>query len=410
MKPPTVDDTPKERLFREKIGDKEYELREAKLDVFDEVVLWNGNPRLLRYLDDTSTFEAEEELENYLKLTAGYGALAKSIADIGQMEPIYAWKRDDQAKYLVFEGATRITILRELARKFAGKPDEAKYRVVKAKILPADFTLEERVILLARIHVRGTGVRSWGRYVDARFVYETVTGKDGQKPVMGVSQLANHMAKSVSWVSRLKDAYEFAKKFVEYLDSPDAKPLAAEHFSTLEEISKCRVVGPKLKDYDNPEFDTLRADVFAMVRNEVFKEYRDARFMKEFADDPEKWALLKTGEKGIANKLANEIKAGSTSLKGRIEALPGQIERAFERDQDALNDDDIESLRRAAKTAESFLNPGVEKFRLELAAFTKALESASLAEIKAIQREEIERFEEALEDFQTRFQKHKIWK
>lgn len=403
-----MDATPKEKLFREKIGDKEYELREEKLDVFGEVMLWDGNPRLLPF-KDSSSFEAEIQLEESLKRTPGFGALAKSIADIGQLEPIYAWKREDQSKHLVFEGATRVTILRDLVRKYEGKPEEAKYRVVKAKILPPDFTLEERVILLARIHVRGTGVRSWGRYVDARFVYETVAGCDGQKSLMTVAELARHMGKSSSWVSRLKDAYEFAKKFVEHLDSVDAKELAAKHFSTLEEISKCRVIGSRLKDYENSTYDSLRDDVFGMVRNEVFKEYRDARFMKEFADDPEKWAILKTGEKHIANTLANELRAGGTSLKNRIESLPGQIERAFERDSDALSDDTIASLRKATKTAESFLNPGVEKFRLELGEFTKTLESASLAEIKAVQRDEVERFNEALEDFKDRLAKHKNW-
>jgi len=146
-----------------------------------------------------------------------------------------------------------------------------------------------------------------------------------------------------------------------------------------------------------------------MVRNEVFTEYRDARFMKQYYDDPEKWALLKQGEKGIANKLANEIKAGSTSLKAKVEALPGQIERAFEREPESLNDDDVHTLRMAVKVAESFLNPGVEKFRLELAAFTTSLESVSLADIKSIQRDEIKRLDEALEDFRARLVKHKSW-
>src|SRR5262249_50799333 len=163
--------------------------------------------------------------------------------------------------------------------------------------------------------------------------------------VMSVAELARHMGKSSSWVSRLKDAYEFANKFVEFVDSPDAKQKAAKYFSTLEEISKARLIGTKLKDYANPEHDELRADVFGMVRNDVFREYRDARFMKEFADDPEKWALLKTGEKDIANKLANQIRVGGTSLSAKIESLPGQIERALERDQNAINDDAVESLR-----------------------------------------------------------------
>jgi hypothetical protein len=410
MKQFVVDDTPKAKVFREKIGDKEYELVEEKLDVFDDVVLWDGNPRLLPYLAETSGVESEEALENHLKGTGGYGPLAKSIEDIGQLEPIYAWKREDQNKYVVIEGATRVTILRELARKHTGRPDEMKFRAVKAKILPPDFGLEERVILLAKIHVRGTGVRSWGRYIEAKFVYDTVEGKDGQKALMSVSELARYMGKSASWVSRLKDAYQFAQKFVEYLDSADAQKLAVKHFSTLEEISKAAVIGPKLKDYDNPAHDELRTDVFDMVRNKTFTEYRDARFMRQFYDDPEKWALLKQGEEGIANKLAHEIKAGNTSLRAKVEALPGQIERAFEREPEALNDDDIDTLRKAIKVAESFLNPGVDKFRLELSAFTKALESASLNDVKSVQREEMELFDEALGDFRSRLEKHKAWK
>ena len=70
---------------------------------------------------------------------------------------------EDQKKFWVLEGATRVTIIRDIARRKAGTPNEAKSRIVRAKVLPADFGELERVILLARIHVRGTGVRSWGR-------------------------------------------------------------------------------------------------------------------------------------------------------------------------------------------------------------------------------------------------------
>jgi hypothetical protein len=115
MKQFGVDDTPKAKVFREKIGDKEYELKEEKLDVFENVVLWSGNPRLLPHLAEFSSIGSEEELENYLRQSSGYGPLAKSIADIGQMEPVYAWRGDGQPKCLIIEGATRVTILRDLA-------------------------------------------------------------------------------------------------------------------------------------------------------------------------------------------------------------------------------------------------------------------------------------------------------
>ena len=127
-----VDDVPKAKIFRERIGNTEYELQEEKLDVFDDVALWDGNPRLLPYLAEATGVQSEAELENHLRQTKGYDTLAKSIADMGQMEPIYAWKREDQSKYLVIEGATRVTILREQARKHAGKPKELTYRRVKA--------------------------------------------------------------------------------------------------------------------------------------------------------------------------------------------------------------------------------------------------------------------------------------
>jgi hypothetical protein len=406
---PTIDDTPKAKYFREKIGDKEYELEEVKLDAFDDITLWPSNPRLIPHLAASGNIQSEDELENHLRTSNGYQPLARSIEDIGQMEPVYVWKRDDQKKFFVLEGSTRVTIIRGIAREKAGSPNEVQYRAVKAKVLPPEFDEEDRVILLARIHVRGTGVRSWGRYIEAKFVHDAVVGRDGRKAIMSPGELARHMGKSLSWVSRLKDAYMFAQKFIEHVDSDDAQKLAMNQFSTLEEIAKSPGVGPKVKDYENAEFDGLRGEVFDMVRNEVFREYRDARFMKQYYEDSEKWAVLKQGEKGSANQLAIELKAGNSSLRARIEALPGQLERALERSSEAVDESDIETLKAAVQVAESFKNPGVEKFRLRLNEFTGVLEGASLADIKTVQSDDIARLDIALDDFRTRLAKHKSW-
>ena len=65
-----VDDKPKPKVFREKIGHREYELEEHKLDVFDEVVLWPDNPRLMPYLaEHGGNVESEQDLELFLKRT-----------------------------------------------------------------------------------------------------------------------------------------------------------------------------------------------------------------------------------------------------------------------------------------------------------------------------------------------------
>lgn len=405
---PQQDDRPDDRVYLERIGEREYKLTEMKLDVVEQVTIWDKNPRLLPLLAGKHV-ESEEDLEHELRQTSGYNLLQKSIEDLGQMEPVYAWKREDQDKYTVFEGSTRVAILRDLTRRHANGARAGKYRLVKAKILPPDFSHEDRAILLAKIHVRGTGVRAWGRYIQAKFVYEHVVGPNGGPGMMSVVDMARYMEKHISFVQRLRDAYEVSLRFVEHVDADDAETLAVDEFSTLEEISKSAGVGPKVRDWTNAEHDQLRAEVFDMVRNRVFKEYRDARFMKQFYEDPEKWATLKTGKEGVASELAAEIKKGGTSLKGKIATLAGQIERAVEKDAEAIGETDVEDLRRALRVAERATNAGLGDFRIVLAGFTHALEEAPLAEIKSVLREEYEAFKTALDDFENRLSRHKAW-
>jgi len=411
-----LDHAPPAKLYPERIGGREYMLPEVKLDVANDVLLWHGNPRLQQTLaedgalgvDEDLTELDEHQLEERIRRTKGYDALARNIADLGQLEPIYVWRRPGSKKYLVLEGATRVTILRELTLEHQGKPDGDQYRYAIAKVLPAEFSEEHRTILLARIHVRGAGVRQWGRYIEAKFIWETVTERNGHKPLLTMGQLAEHMGKSLSWVSRLKDAYEFALAYIEHLDDTDAKVQAREKFSILEEISRVSGFGPKVKALDKHEYDGLRDEVFQMVRNNVFKEYRDARFIGEFHDDPEKWQRLLTLEPGAGHELANQVKAGVAGVKGRIDALYGQIERQIDKDASLLDEDDLEKLKKATRLLESRLL-GLAPFRIELREFTKALENVPLSEVKALTAEEYKGFQTNLADFQQRLEKYKSW-
>jgi hypothetical protein len=330
----------------------------------------------------------------------------KSIYDLGQMEPVYAWRPNESSKYLVLEGATRVSILRELDRKYTSGLKEGMFRHVKAKILPSHFGAKERAILLARIHVRGSGVRAWGRYIEAKFIYETVTGKGGNLPLMNQAQMAQAMEKSESWVNRLKTAYEFALKFVEYIDDDNAERLAAEHFSTLEELSKAKVIGSQLREFDNPAHDNLRHEVFDMVRNDAFKEYRDARFLKEFHDDPDKWEQLKSGEKHIASRLAMEVKTNSNSPQAKISSIPQMVRRSIERGEASFGEDDIESLQSAIDFIGDQIHDGVRPFRIALKKMTNWLSEASMADAKALSPEELAGFREALEYFDGLVAKH----
>ncbi|MCA0433721.1 MAG: hypothetical protein LCH46_10685 [Proteobacteria bacterium] len=386
-----------ERVLFEKIGNTEWELREVRLDIHDDVALWADNPRL--QTSAMEGFSSEADLEAALRTTSGYDGLRKSIQEIGQMQSIYV-QRTATGKYLVLEGATRVTILRELDRKFTTGRHQGIFRQVQAKILPQNFGEREVAILLAGIHVRGSGVRDWGRYIEAKFIYETVVGRPGHPPLMNQATLADNMGKSESWVARLKGAYEFALKFVEHVDDdPNPKKLAAEKFSVLEEISKARVIGPQLRDFDNKAYDELREEVFEMVRSDVFKEYRDARFLKEFYDDPDAWAQLKTGEKHVANKLAQQTQDRSNSPKAKIATIPQLVRRAIDRGEDGFDDDDIASLQRTIDLIEDKVHDGVHPYRLALKKATRTLNKASRADVTDLHPSDIADFREACQYF-----------
>lgn len=393
-----------ERVLYEKIGNTEWEVREVRLDVHEEVALWADNPRLQTSL--MNGFQSEAELEAALRQTKGYDGLYKSIHEIGQMQSIYV-QRTTTGKFLVLEGATRVTILRELDRKYTSGKHEGVFRHVQAKVLPQNFGEKDVAILLAGIHVRGSGVRDWGRYIEAKFIYETVVGRPSHPALMNQATLAENMGKSESWVARLKSAYEFALKFVEHVDDhPNPRKLAAEKFSVLEEISKARVIGSQLRDFDNKAYDELREDVFEMVRNEVFKEYRDARFLKEFYDDPDAWAQLKTGEKHVANKLAQQTQDRSSSPKAKIAAMPQLVRRAVDRGEDGFDDEDIASLQLTIDLIEDKVHDGVHPYRLALKKATRTLNKASKADVEDLEPSDIADFREACEYFNGLVDKH----
>lgn len=396
----------KDRTYYERIGNQDWELNEELLDVQAEVSLWPENPRLQTWLPVVGV-HSEADLEAALEQTNGYDTLKKSIDDLGQMEPIYVWRPNPSSKYLVLEGATRVSILRSLDRKYTSGLKQGTFRYVKAKVLPSSFGEKERAILLARIHVRGTGVRAWGRYIEAKFIYEAVVGKNGQPALMNQAQMAQYMEKSESWVNRLKHAYEFSLQFVEYIDDEAEGPkLAAANFSILEEASKAKIIGSQLREYDNPQHDGLRHEVFEMVRNEAFKEYREARFLKEFHDDPDKWEQLKSGEKHVASRLATEVKANSNSPKTKISTIPQMIKRSIERGEAEFGDEDVESLQQALDLITDQIHEGIRPFRVALKKITRTLTEASLADVKALVAGELAEFREALEYFNDLVDKH----
>jgi hypothetical protein len=399
-------DAIKNRTFEERIGKKSWTLVECELNVLDDVRLWDQNPRIQTFIPHVAA-ASEEELEAALERTPGYSALKKSIQQLGQMEAIYVWRADPSKKYQVLEGATRVTILRELHRASIGEVNEGEFAKVKAKILPSEFDAVDRTVLLAGIHVRGTGVRQWSRYDQARFIHEAVVGRPNKPAVMNQKQLAEFMGKSEPWVTRLKNSFDFSMKFEEHVDDEEQGPrMAKDSFSVLEEISKAKTIGAMLRDYNNPKHHELRADVFDMVRNNVFKEYRNARFLGDLYEDKEKWELLKTGEEHIADRLTAELRANSSGPKAKVASLPQQIKRAIDSDSIEFDEDDLAFLHEAVSYISGQVHQGVRQFRLHLREMTEMLAEASLADVRSLTDEELDGFNESLAYFQDLLNTH----
>jgi hypothetical protein len=397
---------PAGRTFEERIGKKNWTVTECELDVMEDVKLWDQNPRIQTFLPHVAA-HSEEELEAALERTPGYAALKKSIQQLGQMEPIYVWRADPSKKYQVLEGATRVTIKRDLHRASIGEVNEGDFATIKAKVLPPEFDAADRTVLLAAIHVRGTGVRQWSRYDQARFIHEAVVGRPSKPPVMNQKQLAEFMGKSEPWVTRLKNSFDFSLKFEEHVDDEEhGARMAKDNFSVLEEISKAKTIGAMLRDHDNRKHDDLRADVFDMVRNNVFKEYRNARFLGDLYEDKEKWEQLKTGEEHIADRLTAELRVSSSGPKAKVAALPQQIKRAIDTESVEFDEEDLALLREAASFVAGQVHQGVRQFRLNLREMTDMLAEASLADVRSLAGDELDAFNESLAYFQNLLAAH----
>jgi hypothetical protein len=151
-------------------------------------------------------------------------------------------------------------------------------------------------------------------------------------------------------------------------------------------------------------FHTAQLLGIDMVRAGVFQEYRDARFMKSFYDDPEKWARLKTHEKSIAHQLANEIKAGSTNLHAKISNLRSQIDRALGQDPDSLGDDDLRQLEDSARYLEARLT-NVPPFRRRVRGMIDDIFNASLEDLKHVTTEDLDELTAGIDDLRHRMER-----
>lgn len=395
-------------VYPERIGGKVWEVKEARLHIHDDVELWTENPRR-----NSPDFSDEIQIEDELRAEPQYDRLKTSIKKSGQLTPVFV-RKTPSGKYSVVEGNTRVTILRELDRETTNPADDGKWEYVLAKILPQTFTDKDINVLLGEIHVGAKRVRTWSRFKEARFVYNAVKGEPpAKKPTHTPREYAEELDKSEAWVSRYKIAYEFALKFIEYFDdehNPDERQrpsyIAKERFSQLEEICRAKDIGPNLRQYGNPEYDQLRADVFEMVRAGVFADYRDARFIKEFYANEDIWNQLKEGEKGAAKALANDLRNQQTGASAKIAAATKAVLNEIKAGSAEFDQEDISGLKSALDMIQAQTHVDVHPYRIDILNAKEALMRANPADVKQISASEMDELRQAFDWFADVFEKY----
>ncbi|NJL71196.1 MAG: hypothetical protein HC888_06055 [Candidatus Competibacteraceae bacterium] len=108
---------------------------------------------------------------------------------------------------------------------------------------------------------------------------------------------------------------------------------------------------------------------------------------------------MKTGEKHVANKLAQQTQDRSNSPKAKIAAIPQLVRRAIDRGEDGFDDDDIASLQQTIDLIEDKVHDGVHPYRLALKKATRTLNKASRADVVDLHPSDIADFREAYQYF-----------
>jgi len=310
----------------------------------DDIRLWPENPRIRHILARIEGFASEEDVMAAIRASAPktYRDLHKDIEKFGQSVPVFVKSEHRDGGQVqvatVYEGATRVTILKELHRRY---PRESRFLCVKTYMLPDSFSDQQLAILLANYHVKRALHRNpWDRYQIGAFLYEEIdrTGRfTGQ-------EMAEVMGMSPSWVSRHLTIYRFALEYRDELEATygctatDAESETADKLSLLEEAWKVKRFRDRFDD--DPD---AKPTLFKWVHEGKFTDHRKIRAIDDvYADE----------------RARREVEAGGTEAGDQVAA---RLEHAH-----PLHDE-LEKVARIARGIAISELDGVDRRRVKAA-------------------------------------------
>lgn len=237
-------------------------------------------------------------------------------------------------KGIVVEGNCRTICLRELQKKY---PADNRWKQVYVRVLPANVSEEQLMILLGELHVAGK--IPWRAFDQAEYVWKMnkVFGKN-------YDYLASHLRWSRSKLSQKIAAYEETKAYIER--TGDSQGI--NRFSHFEEFMKKKDLRDKHEA--EPEFIRQFGD---WVLKGKFPDAKDVRLLPEILNNSEALKKLQISSiRAAESVLYKENPSLVSNLYSTVDQLSSELENVSLAEITAVQNGDkpkLERLQRLVK-------------------------------------------------------------
>lgn len=242
----------------------------------------------------------------------------------------------------VVEGNCRTVCLRQICKKY---PEDKRFEKIYVRVLPADVTEEQLMLLLGELHVAGK--IEWRAYDQAEYVWK-------MSKVFGKSYdyLASHLRWSRSKLSQKIAAYEETKAYI----TRTGDPQGITRFSHFEEFMKKTQLRDKLQD--NKEFII---EFGKWVFQNKFQDNHDVRLLPAILDNKKAYEkFLESGVREAQRVLIADNPSLASNLYSILDQAATELENVSMAEITAIKKGDnvrlgkLERLVKAIKTLEQY--------------------------------------------------------
>lgn len=324
----------------------ETEQEEIPLDLID---LDPNNPRLGYWKDiqNIAGKVSQKEVAYALQCEEEEGIRQLKLnieVSEGIMHPIWVVKTRD--RYLAIDGNTRLSIYRDLSRKY---PAKECFKKIKSKILPEKT--EEKVIEFIRLNEHLRGVNDWEVYVRAKMLY-ILFDKRGYD----YEELQNKTKLSQGQIAKLIEAYKnMSEQFMpRYGDQPDAH----RKFSYFVEYEK-----PKIKN-GMSELGLSIKDFCKWVGDGEIRKAQDVRdLIKILCNKQARGELVKKGYAYAFEQLTSSCPSLRSELFESVENVIEGLKNMQRFEEQEITEEESPTRRELLKNLYKELHKFVKHFK-----------------------------------------------